>query len=570
MKTNAQTKIRFLSIIIVLWAVILLSKLYIVQVVQGDFFQDRADRQHALPGESIFSRGSISFTDKSGSLVNAATLKTGFILAINPTKLLDTEKTYTALNALYAISRDDFFLKAAKGSDPYEVIAPQVPESVGNRIAALKIPGVILEKTRWRYYPGGNLASHILGFVGYDGDKRSGRYGLERYYNDVLTRDNSDVYANFFSQIFSDIKKGITEKSFGGEGDIELTIEPTVQNALTDELKKIMDTYGSDQSGGIIIDPITGEIYAMAVLPDFNPNSFEKEKSDKVFSNPLVQGVYEMGSIIKPLTMAAGLDSGAVTAKTTYDDKGFLVLNNARIANFDGKGRGIVDMQQVLSQSLNTGVAYVVTKMGHENFSSYMKNYGLGEETGIDLPSEAAGLIKNLDSSRDIEHATAAFGQGIALTPIETVRALSSLANGGVLITPHVVRDIHYTYGITKKLSYGSGKQVIKKETSHEITRMLVEVVDTARAHGTAKNPHYSVAAKTGTAQIVNSSSGGYYEDRYLHSFFGYFPAYNPRFLVFLFTIYPKNVQYASETLTQPFLDTTKFLINYYNIPPDR
>ena len=570
MKNSAKNRIRFIGFFIVFVAVILLSKLYLVQVIQSEFFRERADRQHVRPGGSVFARGSISFEDKSSNLVNAATLKEGFILAISPRLLKDKEAAYQAVNSLYPIKREDFMSRAEKENDPYEVLASQVPISVGEKIDNLKMPGVILEKTRWRFYPGERLASHVLGFVGYQGDKKAGRYGLERYYNDVLSRDDSAVYMNFFSQIFSNIGNGIKQKDFGEEGNLVLTIEPTVQSFLTDELKKVMIDYQSENVGGIIINPTDGEIYAMAVLPDFNPNSFEKEKGTRVFGNPLIEDVFEMGSIIKPLTMAAGIDQGVVTAETTYNDKGYLILNNSRIENFDGKGRGVVDMQEVLNQSLNTGVAFVVTKMGKEKFSKYMLNYGLAEETGIDLPGEVVGLTENLKSTRDIEYATASYGQGVAFTPISTVRALSSLANGGKLITPHVVKEIRYKYGVTKKLSYGEGKQILKKETSDEITRMLVNVVDTALAQGKAKNQNYSVAAKTGTAQIAKDGGGGYYEDRFLHSFFGYFPAYKPKFLVFFYIINPRGVRYASETLTQPFLETSKFLINYYNIPPDR
>jgi len=247
-----------------------------------------------------------------------------------------------------------------------------------------------------------------------------------------------------------------------------------------------------------------------------------------------------------------------------------LVLNSKRIANYDGKGRGTVPMQEILNQSLNTGAAYVALKMGNEKFSEYMKNFGVGTETGIDLPNETTGLISNLDSKREIEIATASYGQGVAFTPIETVRALSVLANGGTLITPHIVKEIEYQNGLVKKMSFSNDKRVIKKETSEQITKMLTTVVDKALRNGTAKIPGYSVAAKTGTAQMTNEGQAGYVEGKYLHSFFGYFPASDPKFLVFLFHTYPKNVRYASETLTDPFLEITKYLINYYQIQPDR
>ena len=198
-----------------------------------------------------------------------------------------------------------------------------------------------------------------------------------------------------------------------------------------------------------------------------------------------------------------------------------------------------------------------------------MKAYGLGEETGIDLPNETHGLIQNLDSPRDVEHATAAFGQGIAVTPIEMTRALAVLANGGVLVDPYVTREVDYTFGPSWKYFPNEPKRVLKPETSEEITRMLVTVVDDALLGGEVKLDHYTIAAKTGTAQIPKPG-GGYYEDRYLHTFFGYFPAYDPKFLVFLYVKHPQGVQYASHTLTHPFIDTAKFLLNYYGVPPDR
>jgi cell division protein FtsI (penicillin-binding protein 3)/stage V sporulation protein D (sporulation-specific penicillin-binding protein) len=318
------------------------------------------------------------------------------------------------------------------------------------------------------------------------------------------------------------------------------------------------------------MNPKTGEIYAMGKDPTFDPNNLKDAKNSSVFTNNLVEDVYEMGSIIKPLTLAAGLDSGAITPNTTYNDTGSIWLNNKKISNYDGKARGVIPMQQILSQSLNVGAAWVARQMGHETFSNYMLAYGLGQKTGIDLPNEATGLVNNLNSPREVEYATASFGQGIAMSPIETVRALAVLANKGKLVTPHLVSKIKYSSGITKNVSYPEGKQVLKPATSEEISRMLVTVVDTALRGGTVKISNLSVAAKTGTAQIAKPGGGGYYEDQYLHSFFGYFPAYDPKFIVFLYTYKPKGVKYASETLTDSFINITKFLVNYYEVPPDR
>ena len=268
--------------------------------------------------------------------------------------------------------------------------------------------------------------------------------------------------------------------------------------------------------------------------------------------------------------MAAGLDSGAIVPETTYYDSGELTLDTFTIRNFDGRGRGTVPMQEVLNQSLNTGVSWIVTQMGKEQFRDYFLSYKLGSETGIDLPNEAFGLVDNLNSPRDVEYATASFGQGIAMTPIAVTRALATLGNGGHLVTPHIVKKINFIDGTEREMKYPEGTQVIKPETSEEISRMLTVVVDDALRNGTVALPNHTIAAKTGTAQIADPVNGGYYDDKYLHSFFGYFPSYDPEFIIFLYTVEPKGVRYASETLTTPFMDMTKFLINYYSIPPDR
>lgn len=561
-------RIRLISVLVVCGALMLLGRLYFLQIVHGDSFSSSAEHQYVNKNTISYDRGEIYFQSKIGEKIPAAISRTGFTLSINPSVLTEEEKVFESLNSILPIDRKVFMEAALKKNDKNEEIANRLNYETAEKIEKLNLYGVNLSTEKWRFYPGSTLASQTIGFVAFIDDALAGRYGLERYYEEVLKRDPSKAYNNFFAEFFSSVKDSWSDE-IKNEGDIVTTIEPSVQLFLEDELKNVRKTWGSDGAGGVIIDPTNGEIFAISWSPGFDPNNF-KESNIKLFSNPIVEGVYEMGSIVKPLAMAAGIDSGTVTANTTYNDAGFLVLNNKRISNYDNKGRGVVNMQEVLNQSLNTGVAYVALKMGNQKFAEYMKNFGIGTETGIDLPNEGVGLINNLDSSREIEMVTASYGQGVAFTPIATVRALSVLANGGTLITPHLVKKIEYESGLSKRLSFAPGKQVIKKETSDEISRMLVNVVDTALQGGKAKIPGYSVAAKTGTAQMTEEGRPGYVEGKYLHSFFGYFPAYKPKFLVFLFHTYPKNVRYASETLTDPFLNITKFLINYYQVPPDR
>ncbi len=564
-------RLRLISFCVIGIALLLVGKLYFLQIVSGEDFRVRAERQYLRPNENIFSRGSIFFQNKDGSLVGAATLKVGFTLGINPRVLENPEAGFAKINALVPIDEKNFLARASQKESMYAVMAKKVDEVPAKKISALKIPGVLVYKDQYRFYPLRSLAANALGLVGYKGDTLAGRYGLEQYYEDTLARNASTLYSNFFAEIFSGLQKTVDTKS-KFEGDIVTSIEPTVESFLEKELADIQEKWGSRATGGIIMNPADGEIYALGNYPTFDPNALQNEKSPAIFGNPIVENVYEMGSIVKPLTLAAGIDSGTITAETTYEDKGFLILNNSKISNFDGKGRGVVNMQTVLNESLNTGAAYVAGKMGNALFSDYFRRFGLGEETGIDLPNETPGLIDNLKSPRDIEHATAAYGQGVAMSPIATLRALASIANGGYLVTPHLVQRIEYKIGLSKNITYEKGTQVLKPESAEEISRMLVTVVDKALLGGTVKIKNYSIAAKTGTAQIAKTGGGGYYSDKYFHSFFGYFPAYNPKFIVFLYTIEPKGVggDFASHTLTAPFINITKFLINYYKIPPDR
>lgn len=563
-------RIRLIALGLILAAIIIISRLFFIQIVRNEYFSDQADRQYTHAGGQMFNRGSIIFTTKDGSEVSAATLKTGFILAINPSNIKNAEATYKALNEIVLLDGETFFKKAAKVGDPYEELVNRVEVETADKITALKLPGVHLYKERWRFYPGNNLASHTLGLLGFKGDEFLGRYGLEKQYETTLHRSSNKSFVNFFAEVFSELGDSIFASNQPGssEGDIILTIEPTVQSVLEKELADLQKKWNASSVGGIIMDPNTGEIRAMASLPDFNPGS--KQENLNALNNPLVQNAYEMGSIVKPLTMAAGLDAGVVMPQTTYNDKGSLTLNTKTISNFDGKARGVVPMQEVLSQSLNTGSVFVMQKLGKEKFRNYMYGFGLNKKTGIDLPDEAAGLTNNLESTRDIEYATAAFGQGIAITPLSITRALASLGNGGLLVTPHVVKEIRYTSQLTKTIKTPEPKQILKPETSEAVSRMLVKVVDEALIGGKAKMEHYTIGAKTGTAQIAKPKGGGYYDDRYMHTFFGYFPAYEPKFIVFLYVREPVGVKYASETLTGPFSNLTKFLINYYQIPPDR
>lgn len=563
-----QSRIRIISVLIFGLGFILIVRLFFVQVLNQNVYAARADKQYSTPAGNIFSRGAIYFSKKDNTLVAAANVLSGFKVALNPKAIFDREETYKALQPYLKIDHQTFLAKANKKNDPYEEVAVELSKEQVTEIENLKLPGVSIYKDNWRFYPGGTMAAHALGFLAYKGDDKVGQYGLERAYDKTLAKPKDEAYVNFFAEVFSNIKDTIATDNV--QGEIITTIEPAVQQTLESELSLTFNKWHADQAGGIIMNPQTGEIYAMVGLPNFNLNDFGNVENSSIYRNTMVEDVLEFGSVIKPLVMAGALDAGVLNAQTTYTDKGVVTVNKKEIYNFDKKARGLATMQDVLDQSLNTGMVFTENKLGHDKFRSYMKSYGIGEKTGIDLPNETSGLIKNLDSPRDIEYANASFGQGIALTPIEAARAFSVLANGGKLVTPYLVKEIKYENGQTKEIMHPILKEgIIKKETSEEISRMLVHVYE-AYDDGKHKQEHYSIATKTGTAQVAMDNGKGYYVDRHTHSFFGYFPAYDPKFLVFIFLKNPKEVKYASQTLIPSFVNISKFLLNYYNVPPDR
>lgn len=570
MNSNSITRIRYVLIFLSFFAFIIILRLYYLQIAHGREFTEKANKQYVKQNSIVFDRGSIFFSSKLGERVGAAILKDNYTLSITPKNIKDSENVYKALSQYVDIDKDSFIWKAQKKEDPYEELKKKIDESLAQSIEALKIPGVNIQKESWRIYPAGALASHSIGLIGYDENNHiAGRYGLERYYEDVLVRKSNSSSVNFFAELFAGVRNSVFNDR-KKEGDVITSIEPTVSSYLEKTLSETQEKWKSDSIGGIIMDPKTGAIVAMSSLPSFNPNDLSEVKDPKIFSNPLVENVYEMGSIIKPLTMASGIDSETITPQSTYNDEGFLMLSGKKISNYDGRARGVIPMQEILSQSLNVGASYISLKMGADAFSKYFTNFGFGQLTGIDQPNEQKGIIKNLLTKRDVEIATASYGQGIAMTPMETIRALTAIANGGLLVRPHLASFVEYSDHTTYSNTFENSQRVLRTKTTEDVTNMLVKVVDYSLKKGQAKMEHYSIAAKTGTAQIADPVNGGYYSDRYLHSFFGYFPAYNPKFIVFLYHIYPKGAEFASETLTDPFMQLSKFLINYYEIPPDR
>lgn len=549
-------------------ALAIIIQLFRLQVVFAKKYTQKAENQYVDTSTSLFDRGSIYFTRKDGTLLSAATVSTGFKVAVNPSLVKNADEVYQALEPYTDIPKEDFIKKITKEHSTYVEVAFKLTDLEAKDIKDKKIQGVYLYPQSWRKYPGGRLASQVLGFIGFKGDVVSGQYGLEREYDDVLATSSGSGIVNFFAEIFSNIKTDTVQDN-RKIGNLVTTIEPIVQAYLEKSLSNLKKEWGSEQVGGVIMDPKNGEIIALANMPDFDPNSFNTEKSPKVFSNPIVESVFEPGSVMKTVTMSIGLDTHAINPDTHYTDRGIVELDTEKIYNAGKKSYGYVSMQDVLNKSLNTGATFVMQQVGKNVFRDYLYKFNINKKTDVDLPNEVSNMVKNLESPRDVEYATASFGQGIALTPISAVRTFAVLANGGYLVTPHIVKKIQYSDGTEKELTYEKGAQVISKDTTDRLSRMLVTVVDRGLLGGTVKLAHHTAAAKTGTAQIVGPN-GQYYDNLYLHTMMSFFPAYDARYVMFVYNLKPNADEFSARTLGPMSMDIGQFLMTYYNVPGDR
>ena len=537
-----------------------------------------------LPFQSVGERGHIFFTDKEEANHLVASTHFGYRLVISPLEIGDAEETYEHLNEEIDIDRDDFLSRVEKraNDDEYEIIKKDLPESIQKkiqkRVTAYNLTGVHTEPFKKREYVHDTLGAHVIGFVSVDAnDVTRGQYGIESQFDALLSVSNR-VVEGTGTTLLKQLNE-IRRDTEGGSGDVFLTVDINAQRELEEQLKNIQEKWNTKKVGGIIMDPHSGAVISMASMPTFNPNKYSEVSDFSLFNNPNVQDIYEMGSVFKPLTVAIGLDSGKVSPDDSYTDRGSLVISGRKISNYDGRGRGRnTPIQTILSQSLNTGAVFILQKTTVPVYREYMHRFRFGDVTGIDLPKEVVGQVDNLETNRMIEFATASYGHGIAISPIAAIRAFASLANGGFIVEPYVVKDVQQpvTGGIiTGTFSSEESKQlrerrrVFREKSTDQVTEYLIRAYDYAMLGGTLRNPRYSIAAKTGTAQLLDQETGKYAKGKYLHSFFGYFPARDPKYIIFLFAVDPA-AQFASETLAKPFSDLTNFFISYYAIPPDR
>ncbi len=438
----------------------------------------------------------------------------------------------------------------------------------------ITIKGIGYKMNSYRYYPEGNIGSHILGFTREIKGEKHGNYGLEGFFDEELFGSYGSIYSERSADrnviIVNDRK--YTKPKNGV--DLVLTIDRSVQFMACQKLKESVEVMKADSGSVIIMDPYTGAIIAMCVYPDFDPNNYQEVEDVSIYNNKAIFDQYEPGSVFKTITMAAAINEGAISPNTTYVDQGFVMIDEwpkpIKNSDYESKGgHGLVDMNYVLEKSLNTGAIYAMEQIGPNKFAEYVKNFGFGEKLGIELETESAGNIKNLEGDKvhEIYAATASFGQGLTVTPLQMITAYGVFANGGYLMQPHIVSDIIYQDGTKEKVQPRKLRRVISERTSSLISGMLANVVEGGHASLAAVKGYY-VGGKTGTAQVA-SASGGYGSET-IQTFVGYAPVDDPKFVMLTKLDNPKNSKYAASSAAPLFGDIAEFLLNYYQIPKER
>ncbi len=406
-----------------------------------------------------------------------------------------------------------------------------------------------------RFYPEGGLASSVAGFLGFQDKIRKGQYGLEEYYEPWLSGQVG--FKNFLSQV------GFGSSTNQGSSLIS-TIDKNIQFFAETKLKELVEKWQALAGSVIIQDPKTGAILAMADYPNFDPNKYFNYSLEE-FINPNIQNPFEPGSSFKTITMAIALEAGAVTPGTRYFDSGEVKILSATIRNYDLKSHGWQTMTEVLEKSINTGAIFAMRRVGQDKFLEYLEKFEFGNKTDIDLAGEADGNIKNLYTKREINFATASFGQGIAVTPLQLVNAYSAIANEGKLMRPYVIEKIIKPSGESVAIKPEVIGEPISSETAKTLTSMLVSAIDNGSIKK-ARVSGYEIAGKTGTAQEAKPEGG--YSDFFIHNLVGFGPAQDPRWTILVKLDRPKGVETAAVSLADTFGDIARFLVNYYGIPP--
>ncbi|HRZ29890.1 MAG TPA: penicillin-binding protein 2 [Candidatus Paceibacterota bacterium] len=581
-----RNRLRFLQIVFVIVFISLTIFLFKLQVLNDEGVLNAAiNNTDDINHTTSVQRGNIYFTDKSGTLIPVAINKSYSTIAVDPKTLQrDNQVVPTAKLLSPILNRPEAELINIfqKSNSQYEVLLKKTEDDkLITKIKELKLPnekgklkpimGISISEEFERYYPFQELGCHVIGFIAKNNssDKKIGVYGLEKYYNDSL--DGTDgVFHGLKDAAGRLIRSLPSNEKMPINGDsLITTIDKNIQYQAETEIKNLVDSRQAVSGSILVMDPVSGKMLAIAGYPNFNLNEFFKVNDYSVYRNLAIEDPVEMGSVVKVITMTAGIDSDTITPKTTYYDSGAVTINNRTIKNFHNDKFGTATMTKVLQKSINTGAIFVEQKTGHKIFYDYLKKFKFNDITGIDLPNEQKSVLKNLETKYvpDINFATASYGHGISITPIAILRSYAVIANGGYLVNPYVVETTKSpdgTYGSVNKQDILL-ESIIKPSTAKTITNMMVQVVEDGYG-SSAKVKGYSMAGKTGTADI---SYGKEYTNDTIQSFGGFFPASNPKVVMLVVLNKPAIGMTASTSVTYGFHDMAKFIIDYYNIPPD-
>ncbi len=544
--SDIHTRIRFFFLLVLCLAIIITLRVFYIQVFSYDKLSTLAESLWSRKLPIGADRGEIF--DRKGRVL--ATNLTTTSLVLIPNQIKNAEEVAMKLSNILNSDYDDMLYHVTKKTS-IERVHPegrQLSYDVASKIEELHLDGVYLVKESKRYYPYGSLLSHVLGYVGID---NQGLSGLELTYDKYLTGENGAI------KYFSDGKGNRLELSEVYEEpqngvNMTLTIDLDLQLALERELDNAVMKYNPEHALALAMDPTTGEVLAMASRPNFNPNNYQNYDTETINRNLPIWMTYEPGSTFKIMTLASSLEEKTVNLfEDTYFDSGSVSIDGATIHCWKSGGHGAQTYLNVVENSCNPGFVSLGNKLGVQKLMSYIKAFGFGEKTGIDLNGESSGILFNPNRMGPVELATTSFGQGISVTPIQQITAVSAVVNNGLLLKPYVVKSLEEpeTKSVIKLNAPVIRKNVISEETS-KLARFALESVV---ANGSGRNAYienYRVGGKTGTAQKVEN--GHYLDGNYILSFIGFMPADNPKIVVYVSIDNPKGVTQYGGVVAAP------------------
>lgn len=489
-------------------------------------------------------------------------------LVVVPSQLEDPKTCAKELSAILGMDEKELYTRITKKVSTQK-IQPEgrlLSDEKVEKIEALNYKGVYLVQDSLRYYPNGNYLSQVLGFSGID---NQGLAGLELQYDTYLKAKQGSLHLGFDAK-GQPIENYYEQREESGKGnDVVLTIDKTIQDIVEREMQNLMEEYTPASALAIAMDPNTGEILAMVSKPDFDPNHYKEYSQELINRNLPIWMSFEPGSTFKTVTFASALELNAFDMmKDTYMDVGYEMVEGARIKSWKAGGHGNQTFLQVLENSSNPGFVEIQRRLGLDNQYRFIKNFGFGEKTGVDMPGESTGIMFKKEAMGPVEQATVAFGQGLSVTPIQLTSAFSAIVNGGTLYEPHIMKYIKNssTDEIMSETKPKKVRQVISEETSKKMRYALESVV----ANGGAKNAYiegYKIGGKTGTAQ--KAVNGVYLSNDYILSMISVVPADNPKVVLYIAADSPNNNVLYGGTVIGPVIKACmEDIVAYYDIEP--